>query len=83
MQPSARTRADRVDMLQEHIEIERVRVRVRVLPSGRKIMSRRDAAAYIGRSPKTLANWKSMGIGPPSHTICGREFYDQDDLDAL
>lgn len=23
-----------------------------------------EAAQYLGRSPKTLRNWRSMGIGP-------------------
>ena len=38
------------------------KVRVRELPDGR--MSRRDAAAYLGISPKTLAQWACSNQGP-------------------
>lgn len=31
----------------------------------RGLATRRQAAEFLGRKPKTLANWKSMGIGPP------------------
>ena len=38
-------------------------VRVRVLPDGR--LSRKDAAAYLGRAEKTLAMWHLGGKGRP------------------
>jgi hypothetical protein len=57
-------------------------VRVRVLPDGR--LDRRNAALYLGRSPKTLAQWALQGRGPPPHKdkVSGRVFYYLDDLDA-
>lgn len=48
-------------------------VKVRVRPDGR--VNRRDAAAILGRSPKTLANWKCLGWGPRAVSVGGREFY--------
>ena len=57
------------------------KVRVRELPDGR--MSRRDAAAYLGISPKTLAQWACSNQGPPSKRVGGRAFYYRADLDAF
>jgi hypothetical protein len=57
------------------------RVRVRVLPDGR--LTRADAAAFLGLSPKTLAEWKSKGTGPMSLRIGGRCFYRLSDLEAF
>lgn len=54
------------------------RVRVRVLPDGR--VSRRDAAAFIGRDPKTLANWATEGKGPRGIRCGGRIYYAFEDL---
>ena len=56
-------------------------VRVRVLPDGR--MSRKDAAAYLGRAEKTLAMWEMEGKGPQSVLVGGRRFYFRDVLDAF
>ena len=57
-------------------------VRVRVLPDGR--LDRRNAALYLGRSPKTLAQWALQGRGPPPHKdkVSGRVFYYLDELDV-
>ncbi len=55
-------------------------VRVRILPDGR--MTRKDAAAYPGRKPKTLAMWELEGKGPKSVKVGGRRFYFKDVLDA-
>jgi len=54
---------------------------VRVLPGGR--LDRKNAALYLGRSPKTLAQWALHGKGPPSHDIGGRSFYYIADCDAF
>ncbi len=65
------------------VEIEQAQVeliRIRVLPGGR--MSRKNAALYLGREPKTLADWKMKGKGPPCHVRDGLCFYYQSDLDA-
>ncbi len=51
---------------------------VTVLPSG--LVSRHDAAAFLGRSPKTLAMWAWRGIGPSSRRVNGRAFYDFGEL---
>jgi hypothetical protein len=56
-------------------------VRVRVLPDGR--MSRKDAAAYLGRAEKTLAMWALEGKGPRSVLVGGRRFYFKESLDAF
>ena len=52
---------------------------VRILPDGR--MTRKDAAAYLGFAPKTLATWLCEGRGPRSTKVGGRCFYHQKDLD--
>ncbi|NQW89643.1 helix-turn-helix domain-containing protein [Curtobacterium sp. VKM Ac-2861] len=36
-----------------------------------------DVAALLGVSPKTLANWRSAGIGPSYFKVGGRVRYDQ------
>ena len=56
-------------------------VRVRVLPDGR--MTRKDAAKYLGRKPKTLAMWELVGKGPQSVLVGGRRYYYQSDLDRF
>jgi len=53
-------------------------IRVRVLPDGR--VSRNDAAAYLGRKPKTLAMWALERRGPKIIRVGGRCFYLLDDL---
>lgn len=53
-------------------------IRVRVLPDGR--VSRNDAAAYLGRKPKTLAMWALERRGPAIVRVGGRCFYRLDDL---
>jgi hypothetical protein len=50
-----------------------------VLPDGR--MTPKDAATYCGLSVKTLAIYRSQGIGP-TFVKRGRIFYFRDDLDA-
>ncbi len=64
-------------MAELHVEI----VRVRILPGGR--MTRKDAAAYLGREAKTLAMWAMEGKGPKPYRAGGRCFYYKDDLDAF
>lgn len=54
------------------------RVRIRVLPDGR--VSRNDAAAFLGRKPKTLAMWALERRGPAIHRVGGRCFYKLDEL---
>lgn len=48
-------------------------VSVRVLPDGR--VSRSDAAKILGRSAKTLAEWKQKGWGPRPILVGGRIFH--------
>ena len=55
------------------------RVRIRVLPDGR--VNRRDSAAYIGISPKTMAMWLTQGKGPASFLVGGRRFSYIEELD--
>ena len=47
------------------------------------MMTRRDAATYLGISEKTLAMWALNGRKPNVHRVGGRCFYFKDDLDAL
>jgi hypothetical protein len=46
-------------------------------------MEREEAAKYIGRAAKTLAQWAVQGIGPKSVKVGGRVFYFKADLDAF
>ena len=52
--------------------------RVRVLPSG--LISRRDFAAYVGRDPKTVAQWVWKGRGPRPVQINGRAYYNFEEV---
>lgn len=61
--------------------MEIIRTNVRVLPDGR--VSRADAATFLGRTPKTLAEWSRLGLGPRPHRVGGRIFYFLDDLQAF
>ena len=66
------------------VQMERYEIRtpkIVVLPDGR--VDRKSAASYLGREPKTLADWHSKGIGPKSRMVGGRRFYDIDDLTAF
>ena len=56
-------------------------IRVRVLPDGR--LTREDAARYLGKSAKTLAQWAVEGKGPKAVRVGGRAYYFQRDLDAF
>ncbi len=47
-----------------------------------RLIPQAEAARYIGRTPKTLHNWRAKDQGPPSHKIKGRRFYLREDLDA-
>jgi hypothetical protein len=49
-----------------------------MLPDGR--MDTETAAAYLGYAPKTLANWRPLGMGPRFVKL-GRIFYFRADLD--
>ena len=52
---------------------------VRFLPDGR--MDTANAADYLGRSVKTLAQWRSRGIGP-NYVKRGRIYYFRNDIDS-
>jgi hypothetical protein len=60
-------------------------VKVRVLPGGRKgtgRVDRKNLALALGKTPKTMAEWKRLGIGPEQYLIGGRAFSDWDDVQA-
>lgn len=38
-------------------------------------MDRRNAAKALNKSPQTLANWATQGIGPAPFLITGRAYY--------
>lgn len=43
-------------------------------------LTTKEAAEFLGYSPKTLENWRSTGSGPRSKKIGSRHVYDVDDL---
>jgi predicted DNA-binding transcriptional regulator AlpA len=49
------------------------KVNIHITPDGR--VSRRDAAAFLGMTAKTLSNWMQKGFGPQSVRVGGRRFY--------
>ncbi len=63
----------------ETAEIEPVRVRV--LPNGK--LDSNNAAKYVNRAPKTLAQWRMQGVGPEWTKCGGRVFYNKEALDAF
>lgn len=70
--------------MQNVVEIAQTDLRqakVTVLPDGR--VNRKNAATFLGRQPKTLADWHSKGIGPTSRMVGGRRFYQIEDLQAF
>ena len=54
---------------------------VRVLPDGR--VSSRDGGKILGRSPKTMAEWRCKGWGPRPIKVGGRVFYALDECMAM
>jgi len=54
---------------------------IRVLPDGR--VSAADAATYTGLSPKTLANWRTGGVGLRWIRVGRKAWYYLKDLDSL
>ena len=70
-----------VSVTVEGVMVTYEQVRIRVLPDGR--VSRADAAAFLGRSPKTLADWASRGAGPKARRVGGRIFHFMKDLEAF
>lgn len=54
------------------------KIMVVVLPTG--LVDRRNAAAALGRKPKTLANWNTQNVGPPCVRVRGRCYYKWSDV---
>jgi hypothetical protein len=65
----------------EELEVGVDHVRVRVLPGGR--VDGANAAKFLNRAEKTLANWRTYGRGPAYHQIEGRVFYYLTDLQRI
>lgn len=57
----------------------RTTTKIEYLPDGR--MDTKNAAAYLGRRPKTLAQWRSANVGP-RYGKKGRVYYYKRDLDG-
>jgi hypothetical protein len=55
-------------------------VKVMILPGG--WVDRKNAARAMNRAPKTLAEWKRLGLGPCAHNRGGRIFYRWSDVQA-
>jgi len=64
--------------LPQHTGFTLDRVKITVAPDGR--VRRKDAAAFLSLSPRTLANWQTKGFGPRSYRVGGRRFYYLADL---
>jgi len=47
-----------------------------------RILNGREAGGRIGKPEKTMANWRSAGVGPAYYKVGGSVRYDEDDLDA-
>lgn len=60
-------------------EVERACIRL--TPAGK--VSRADAGKILQKTPKTLANYAVLGIGPKATMIGGRAFYDYDECLAM
>ncbi len=58
-----------------------VQTRIIVLPDVR--VARADAAIFLGKSPKTMAEWKRLGLGPMPRKVGGRVYYYIRDLEAF
>jgi len=56
-------------------------VKVMVLPGNR--VDRKNAAKALNRAPKTLAEWRRLGIGPRPYNVGGRVFYDWSDVQSF
>ena len=56
-------------------------VKVRVLPDRR--VSAADGGKVLGRTPKTMAEWRTKGWGPRPIRVGGRIFYDFDECLAM
>lgn len=63
------------------VDVNVEQLKIRVTPDGR--VDRPGAALVMGRAPKTLAQWKSKGIGPRSINVGGRVFYDWQEVLAM
>lgn len=46
-------------------------------------LSEREAAAYLGLSPRTLQDWRTKGVGMPYAKVGRRVSYAAADLDAF
>lgn len=46
-------------------------------------LTRRDAAAYLGVSVSTMADWHRRGLGPASMMVGGRRYYRLEALTAF
>ena len=44
------------------------------------LLTRTEAAKFLGRTRQTLRLWASKGCGPRFHLVDGRAFYRLDDL---
>jgi hypothetical protein len=62
----------------EQVDIDQVVIRV--LPGGR--VDRKNAARYLNRTAKTLAEWSRLGRGPRPFLVGGRVFYDWPEVQA-
>ena len=56
-------------------------LKVVVLPDDR--VDRKNAALALNRSPKTMAEWSRLGLGPRPFAVGGRIFYRWSEVQAF
>jgi len=56
-------------------------LKVTILPDNR--VDSANTGIALNKDPKTLANWRSQGIGPRSFKVGGRIFYDWPEVLAM
>ena len=55
--------------------------RIHIAPSG--LLTRQNAARYLGVAYRTMIGWDTKRIGPQSYMVGGLRMYYKDDLDAF
>jgi hypothetical protein len=70
--------------IKERVVVGVEQVKVMVLPGGRGgRVDRKNMAIALGRTAKTMAEWKRLGIGPRQYLVGGRVFADWDEVQAF
>lgn len=49
----------------------------------KSLVSRKQLAEYLNRSPRTLVRWAKEGFGPTPIKVKGTVFYDENEVDEF